>query len=121
MARRGSGETARAREMRRMLGRWERSGLTQAEFALRHGITPGALRWWRHTLRGSRQAPIPDETGSPTKFVEIVRHPESLMAHEARTLEVVLRSGHAMQVPEGMSAGWLGEVVRALEGESRSC
>ena len=47
----GEEKTPRAREMRRLLERWERSGVPLAEYARRWGIAPGTLAWWRHTLR----------------------------------------------------------------------
>ena len=54
---RTDGLTARGRAMQRLLARWERSGLTLAEFARRAGMPPGTLGWWRHALRASERSP----------------------------------------------------------------
>jgi hypothetical protein len=37
--------------MRRVLGHWERSGLTLREFAQQRGMALCALSWWRRVLR----------------------------------------------------------------------
>jgi hypothetical protein len=58
VARKGTeGLTTRGRAMQRLLGRWERSGLTLAESARRAGMPPGTLAWWRHTLRAGERTP----------------------------------------------------------------
>ena len=50
--------TERGRYRKRWLGKWERSGLTQAEFCRRHGLKhalsyEGAVNfgWWNRNLR----------------------------------------------------------------------
>ena len=51
MGRSGSTTSPRAREMRRMLGRWQRSGLTLREFGQQLGIPLTTLTWWRQVFR----------------------------------------------------------------------
>ncbi len=103
--------TARGREMQRVLGQCERSGLTMAEFARRRGISPHTLAWWRHRLRATatvksaRQA----EDG-PARFTEVVFGGPSSAPGVA---EVVLRSGRVLRVP---LAGADAEVLRMLVG-----
>ncbi len=43
MGRMGATTSVRARQMRRVLGRWQRSGLTLREFGEKRGIPPSTL------------------------------------------------------------------------------
>ena len=47
----GSTTTARARQMRRVLARWERSGLSLREFGQTRKIPLSTLTWWRQVFR----------------------------------------------------------------------
>jgi hypothetical protein len=51
MGRMGSMTSVRARQMRRMLARWQRSGLTLREFAEKCGIPLSTLSWWWRVFR----------------------------------------------------------------------
>src|SRR5260370_39113415 len=53
MGRMGSTTSVRARQMRRVLAHWQRSGLRLREFAEQRGIPLSTLSWWR---RGFRRA-----------------------------------------------------------------
>ena len=44
----------RARRARRLLARWQRSGLTVREFGKQHGIPLSTLTWWRQVFRRDR-------------------------------------------------------------------
>jgi hypothetical protein len=62
-----AGTTARARQMAGLVSECDRSGIPQATFARRHGITPGAFAWWRHAL-GRQRATLKRR---PMRFVEV--------------------------------------------------
>jgi hypothetical protein len=47
----GSTTSARARQMRRELARWQRSGLKLREYGQQHGIPLSTLTWWRRVFR----------------------------------------------------------------------
>ncbi len=47
----GSTTSLGARQMRRVLARWQRSGLTLREFGEKRGIPPSTLNWWRRVFR----------------------------------------------------------------------
>jgi hypothetical protein len=47
MGRMGSTRSVRARQMRRELARWQRSGLKLREYGQQHGIPQSTLTWWR--------------------------------------------------------------------------
>jgi hypothetical protein len=128
MARLGSPISARARQMRRILAQWERSGLTLREFGRRRKIPPSTLRWWRHVFR-YRNAPtaaVPVRRGTPqahrrgaqgaAAFTELAIVPSPVSA--PAVLEIVLRSGHVVRVPPGCATQRLGEVIGVLE---RAC
>ena len=51
MGRSGSTTSRRAREMRRVLARWQRSGLTLREFGQQREIPLSTLTWWRQVFR----------------------------------------------------------------------
>jgi hypothetical protein len=52
----GSTTSVRAREMRRVLAQWQRSGLRPREFGEQRGIALSALRWWRRVFRAAGAA-----------------------------------------------------------------
>ncbi len=47
----GSTTSVRARQMRRVLAGWQRSGLTLREFGEKRGIPLSTLSWWRRVFR----------------------------------------------------------------------
>ena len=51
MGRMGSTTSVRARQMRRVLAHWQRSGLRLREFAEQRGIPLSTLSWWRQVFR----------------------------------------------------------------------
>ena len=128
MAGLGSSTTARARQMRRVLERWQRSGLTLVEFARREGIMPSTLSWWRHVFRhaelgggGARRpgAKRRNREGSEPvdqrpRFTEVRLAPVAERV-PAAVIEVVLRSGHQLRVTAGFDPAALRDVVAALE------
>ena len=106
--------TARGREMQRVLGQCERSGLTMAEFARRRGISPHTLAWWRHRLRVTATVRSERAAGDrPARFTEVAFDRPSRVPG---VVEVVLRSGRVLRVPlAGADAEALRVLVRLLE------
>ena len=113
---RTDGLTARGRAMQRLLARWERSGLTLAEFARRAGMPPGTLGWWRHVLRAG------ERTSGRGRFVELAvptalpALPPSLPA----PFEIVFGDGTMVRVPAAFDAAALDRLL-ARVGERRGC
>jgi hypothetical protein len=110
----GSTTTVRARQMRRVLAGWQRSGLTLREFGERQGITLSTLRWWRRVFRHAG-----DEEGNgvaaedPVVFTEVpalVNVPRT-----ATVLEIVAPSGHLVRVPAGADSDTLQRVLQVLQ------
>jgi hypothetical protein len=113
MGRMGSTTSARARQMRRELARWQRSGLKLREYGQQHGIPLSTLTWWRRVFRDAG-----DERGNcaaaetPVVFTE-VRSPANLPRTPA-FVEIVLPSGHIVRVPAGADTATLRRVLQAL-------
>jgi len=113
MGRMGSTTSVRARQMRRVLAHWQRSGLTLREFGEKRGIPLSTLSWWRQVFRRAGDA---DGNGvaaeHPVVFTEV-----PLPTNVARTsavLEIVLHSGHLVRVPTGADTDTLQRVLQAL-------
>lgn len=103
----GSTTSARAREMRRVLALWQRSGLRLREFGEQRGIPLSTLRWWRRVFRAAgAAAPAVAFTEVPAP-VNVPRTPA--------VLEVVLASGHLIRVPAGADRATLEQVLAALQ------
>ena len=97
-----------AEEARAVLKRLEVSGMSVREFAARHGVQAQRLYRWRAEL-GSVVA-----TTKTPAFVEI-------KPAGSRPIEVVLRSGHVVRVPDGFAEETLRRVVAVLDGTVTSC
>jgi len=100
--------------MRRVLARWERSGLTLREFGEKRGIPPSTLSWWRRVFRHAG-----DEEGNgaaaenPVVFTEVPQ--PAKLPRTASILEIVLHSGHLVRVPAGADRDTLQRVLQALQ------
>ena len=117
MGRMGSTTSPRARQMRRVLARWQRSGLTLREFGQQRRIPVSTLTWWRQVFRragetvnaGTKNAPASDAV----VFTEVP--PRAIVPTPSPVMEIVLRSGHVLRVPSGADADTLQRVLEALQ------
>lgn len=99
----------RREEMRRLLARRQREGLTFAELSRQTRIPVGTLAWWSSRLRSE---PAGDRAG----FVELTAEVEpQVQSRGGGRLEVVLVGGRRLIVPCGFDAGEVLRLVRALE------
>jgi transcriptional regulator with XRE-family HTH domain len=99
----------RREQMRRLLARRDRDGLTFAELGRRTGIPAGTLAWWSSRLRREVQV-------APTGFVELVADagaPDD--SGGAVRIELVLKDGLRVLVPCGSDVAQVQRLVRALE------
>jgi len=94
----------RAEDARSVLARLDASGQRLGEFAARHGLSKQRLYRWREQLRAERPA-----------FVEITAPAASA------PIDVVLRSGHVLRVPDGFGAATLRRLVEALDDGGAEC
>ena len=94
---------------RAILEKQASSGLTAREFAERERIEPSRLYYWRERLGTDRQlaasaASMPERAA----FVEV-------RAQRPSRIELVLRTGHVLFVPDSFDASALGRLVEILE------
>jgi hypothetical protein len=117
MGRLGSTTSARARQMRRVLARWERSGLSLREFGQQRGIPLRTLTWWRQVFRRAGElvdaAPKSAPASDAVVFTE-VRRPATVPTPPPG-LEIILRSGHLLRVPASADTETLQRVLQALD------
>jgi hypothetical protein len=103
--------------MRRVLVRWQRSGLTLREFGQQRGIPLSTLTWWRQVFRRAGEqvdaAPKSASASDAVVFTEVPR-PATVPTTPA-VLEIVLRSGHMVRVPSGADTNTLQRVLQALQ------
>ena len=92
--------------MGRLLARRERRGLTYGELSRQTGIPAGTLGWWSARLRRAGLA------GRRAPFVEVQVAPDR--SGVSQVLEVVLASGHRVQVRPGFDEETLQRLVRSL-------
>jgi hypothetical protein len=96
MGRMGSTTSVRAREMRRVLAGWQRSGLTLREFAEKRGIPLSTLSWWRRVFRHAGEKEVKGAPAEePVVFTEVPK--PTNVPRTPSVLEIVLHSGHLVR------------------------
>ena len=118
---------------RRQLDACSASGLTQAEFCRRRGLSLASLRWWKWKLKpsppsakASNSARRPERAAAgpkPARFLPIRLIPSgdletgSLEAAEPPTkvYELVLRGGHRLRVPADFDPAVLHRLILTVE------
>src|SRR6266436_838096 len=94
MGRMGSTTSVRARQMRRVLAHWQRSGLTLREFGEKRGISPSTLSWWRQVFRrAGEEAVNSTAVENAVAFTEVPR--PAKVPRTPAPLEIVLHNGQA--------------------------
>jgi transposase-like protein len=108
---RGMEASEREKQMRRLLQRREREGLTYRQAAaLEPGVTPNQLFWWRRKLFGRRDSPPPRKKPQQA-FVEFVATPSTASSR----IEIVTRGERRLLVDSQVDESLLERIVRALE------
>ena len=117
MGRLGSTTSPRARQMRRLLARWQGSGLTLREFGEQRGIPLSTLTWWRQVFRRAGEPMNPASKSAPASdavvFTEVPR--PATVPTTPTVLEIILRSGHLVRVPAGADTDTLQRVLQILQ------
>ena len=98
-------------QARAVLEKHASSGLTVREFAEREGIEPARLYRWRERLglsAGQQLAATAASMPERAAFVEVRSHGPS-------RIELVLRTGHVLFVPDSFEPSALSRLVEILE------
>jgi hypothetical protein len=114
MGRMGSTTSVRAREMHRVLVRWQHSGLTLREFGQQRGIPLSTLTWWRRVFRVAGEEEVNGEPAENAVVFTEVPQPANV-PRTPSVLEIVLHSGHVVRVPAGADTDTLQRVLQALQ------
>ena len=93
---------------------WQRSRLSAAAFAARHGLSPRTLVWWRWRLATARPAATPVLTAPQLVAVDVEP------ATAATAWEVALAGGHVLRVHAGIAPDALRVVLDVLALRHRS-
>lgn len=107
----------RAAYWQRLLGAWEQSGLSQAEFCRRRGLKAVNLAWWKRRLRGSPGTPRAGRqrrmrSAGRAAFVEL-----ALPSHPGcgrLGYELVLPSGACLRLPDDFDPEQVARLVQVL-------
>ena len=110
--------TERARYWQRHLDRWERSGLSQAEFCRRRGLKAVTFAWWRrklatgrsHTRGRGADAGRPSSVARRAEFVEVAMTSPGMAAYE-----VVLSRGLVIRLPADFDPDKVSQLVAAVK------
>jgi hypothetical protein len=98
-------------QARAILEKQTSSGLTIREFAERERLEPARLYRWRERLGVSAGRDLAASAASMPEraaFVEV-------RSHRPSRIELVLRTGHVLFVPDSFDPGALGRLVEILE------
>lgn len=101
----------RAEWAKRVRG-WQRSGLSIEEFAVRKGIKPKQLAWWRWKLRGTPLTPPASEMQFLPVHVVDAASPQGTEV----AFEVALPNGRIVRVPPGFDPAMLESVLSIASG-----
>ena len=114
------------------LAQWRASGLSQAAYCRRHGVSAIQLSWWKHELarrqkRGAAGRPAaagPNQGRGPARqtsdtalFVPIRVAGARGATADAGGFEVFLRSGQRVRVPADFDSAGLRRLLAVLEGQ----
>jgi len=109
-------------EKQRLVADSVSSGLSVAEFARRHDVHPNLLHAWRRRAKVGALSALAD---AGARLVPVTIAAERPAAHPARddeggaAIEVVLRNGRLLRVPERASSRRVAQLADALEGALR--
>ena len=121
MAKRAKFGLDREKFWRRVLGRWNRSRLTVAEFCRRESLASPTFYAWKRRLRDRSPRPSATFPASPTPAFLPVRVVPGSATFSGQTLvEVPLRDGRVVKISSPLGPRDLAGFVNALE-EVRPC
>ena len=113
-----------ASEAGRILDQADASGVSDAEFCRKLGVSSQRLSWWRLKLGRRRRKGSAKPSAAPA-FVELQARavPKVATRRPSRTADAIfsiyLANGRSVDVPESVDIEWLGRLLAVVEG--RTC
>ena len=105
-------KTSRAAYWQKHISKWSKSGLTQAEYCRRNGLSAAAFYWWKGELR--RKSKAQKESSTSMQFVEVHGvSPEH--AGLGETYEIALTRGRAIRVGRDFDSDVLKRLIAVVE------
>ena len=101
-----------------LLNDFRRSGLTQAEFCQRRGISPHSFRkhlYQRHAPKPTPASPLSSDTAAHSLPVTILPDPIPSTAAAGQPLELLLGNGRRIAVAPGFDPQTLRQLLAVLE------
>jgi transposase-like protein len=98
---------------RRLIERWQRSGLSVCAFCERHRVAVSSFYAWRRALQ-QRDRPV-NSSQAPDPPVFLPVHVQNEPTDQRPPLELVLASGRCLRVPPGFDAATLRALLTVLE------
>jgi hypothetical protein len=114
-------KTSRAAYWQKHISQWSNSGLTQAEYCRRNGLSAAAFHWWKGELRRKSNAqktipPRPQQRVGSSKAVQFVEvHGVPPASGHSETYEIVLSRGRAIRVGRDFDSDVLKRLIVAVE------
>lgn len=122
-----SRDSAKERYWRRMMRRFEASGLGPRRFCEREGVSEHRLHWWRRTLRQRDQSqarrPRASGAGGPVRGCgdqggDSAFLPVGLPFSVGGPIEVVHPRGHVIRVPAIFDPTALGRILATIDASA---
>ncbi len=82
---------------------WQASGLTQAAFCRKHGLTESRFRWWKQRIKEPQRTP-PQSVGrmkaKPESAINLVEVPGVMVMGDGRpAFRLMCQSDYSIEVP----------------------
>ena len=108
MSRRNETRAEKVERMRSLIFEAETSGLSLAEFARQHDLSPQSIYWWRKRLRREDEA-------APHQLIPVdLCDSSSVMAPATTRLEIAIGDALELRQPLHMDIAVIAELVSAL-------
>ena len=103
---------------RRLVEGWPASGLTQAQYCERHGISVASLHRWRERVAGERRAGEAPQRRRPVaeavRLLPVQLRGEPAMTQRCTAVRIVFPDGVRVEITPGVDGATLREVMVLL-------
>jgi transposase len=99
---------------RKILARWQTSGLTVRAYCEAHSLSQPSFYWWRREIQRRDRA--------QTQFLPVRVVAEAVVSdNDSSAIEVVLSNGHCLRVRPGFDRATLVRLLDVLSDGGTSC